>query len=76
MLSIAQERSHLAKAEQDVAEGERRVASQTDLIDRLRRHGHAVEQAEKLLATLKETLQAWRAHREEIRRTLAKLEAN
>lgn len=73
MLSIAEERSHLAKAEQDVAEGERRIAEQTDLVERLKRQGHETDRAEKLLVTLIETLQAWYAHRDEIRRTLAQL---
>lgn len=75
MLSIAEERSHLAKAEQDVAEGERRLAAQTDLAERLKRLGHDSEQAESLLLTFMETLQAWRAHRDEIRRSLARLES-
>ena len=74
MLSIAEERSHLLKAEQDVTEGERRIAEQTNLIERLKRHGHETEQAKELLVTLKETLQTWCAHRDEIRRTLAQLE--
>ena len=62
MLSIAEEQSHLAKAEQDVIEGERRVAEQTDLVERLKQKGHSAEQAERLLVTLKETLQCWCAH--------------
>ena len=75
MLSIAQEQSHLARAEQDVVDGERRIAAQGDLVERLRRHGHPFELAETLLVTFEETLKIWRAHRDEIRRVLAKLEA-
>ncbi|WP_084731291.1 hypothetical protein [Microvirga vignae] len=62
----ALEREHLAKAECDIAEGERRITSQMLLIERMRRDGHDTSEAEKLLRTLRETLAAWQAHREAI----------
>lgn len=74
MLTLAEEREHLAKANRDIGEGERRVAAQQALIVRLRQEGHPVEQAERLLTTLRETLAAWIGHREEIARMIARLE--
>ena len=64
------EREHLAKAERDIAEGERRITKQTLLIEKLREDGHDVAEAEKLLQTLQETLTEWEAHRDEILREL------
>jgi len=64
------EREHLAKAERDIAEGERRITKQTLLIEKLREDGHDVTEAEKLLQTLQETLTEWEAHRDEILREL------
>jgi hypothetical protein len=69
----ALEREHLAKAERDIAEGERRITRQMLLIERMGREGHDTAEAEKLLLTLRETLAEWRAHREEILRELERL---
>lgn len=74
MLDLATEREHLAKADLDLAEGEARISRQIELIDRLRKGGHSVSEAEGLLDTLQQTLQAWQGHREEIIRTIARLE--
>src|SRR3712207_8962150 len=41
-------------------------------IDRMRRDGHDVTEAERLLLTLRETLAAWQDHRDEILRELAR----
>jgi hypothetical protein len=68
----ALEREHLAKAERDIAEGERRITRQMLLIERMGREGHDTAEAEKLLLTLRETLAEWQAHREEILRELAR----
>ena len=64
------EREHLAKAERDIAEGERRITKQALLIEKLREDGHDVTEAEKLLQTLQDTLTEWEAHRDEILREL------
>jgi hypothetical protein len=73
MIDLATEKRTLIKANRDIAEGEERIGRQIDLIGRLRDGGHSVD-AQALLQTLQETLQAWRGHREEILRTIARLE--
>ena len=75
MLDLATEREHLAKADHDIAEGEAGISHQVELIDRLREQGHDLSGAKGLLLTLEQTLQAWRDHREEILRTIARLES-
>lgn len=75
MISIELEREHLARAEQHVREGEERVRLQSDLVDRLRERGHAVAEAEALLALLLDTLRTWRDHRDAIQRTISQIEA-
>jgi hypothetical protein len=75
MLSLATERESLAKADQDITEGEERITRQIDLIQRLRRGGYGVAAAETLLEALRQTLQTWREHRDEILRTIARLES-
>ncbi len=74
MSEIDWERGQLQKADDDILQGRERIARQMDLIDRLRRHDHPVEEAEKLLWTMEETLEAWQAHRSEIIVRLAHLE--
>ena len=74
MLDLATEREHLAKADLDLAEGQARIDRQVELINRLRKGGYSVSEAEGLLDTLQQTLQAWQGHREEIIRTIARLE--
>ena len=74
MTELAEEQAHLAKADRDIVAGEERVDAQMRLITRLDRHRHDTSQAELLLANLQETLAAWRAHRTEILRTIARLE--
>lgn len=75
MADLAMEKEHLAKADRDIAEGERRVAQQAELIEHMRDKGvHGVPEAEGLLRTLRETLQAWRSHRENILKTIARIE--
>ena len=74
MLDLATEKEHLAKAESDIAEGERRITQQTELIERLRRDDHNVGEAETLLETLRQTLRTWQDHRDLILVTIARLE--
>jgi hypothetical protein len=69
------EREQLGKADRDIVEGEERITRQMVLIETMRLDGHDVTEAENLLLTLRETLAAWQAHREEILRELARQEA-
>ena len=71
MPDVAKEQADLEKADRDIREGEARVAQQMRLIDELRRDGHDVADAEKLLRTLEEALDTWKAHRDTIRSMLA-----
>ena len=72
---LATEEAHLEKSERDIADGERRVSAQALLVERLRAGGHDTGTAEALLMTLQQTLEGWRAHREEILRSIARLQA-
>ncbi len=74
MSDLAMERAHLVKAESDIGEGERRVAAQILLIERLRQDGHATGEAERLLVTFEQTLKTWKEHREAILEGIARLE--
>ncbi len=74
-LTLEVERDHLAKADRDIAEGEARVGRQVELVERLREGGQGTSEAETLLETLAGTLQAWRDHRDEILRQIARLES-
>jgi cyclopropane fatty-acyl-phospholipid synthase-like methyltransferase len=73
-LDLQTEREHLAKAERDINEGEARIARQAELLRYMRDAGQDVSQAETLLENLKKTLQIWKEHRDEILRTIARLE--
>jgi hypothetical protein len=70
----AVEREHLAKAELDITEGERRVTSQILRVEEMRLGGHDVSEAEKLLLTLRQTLATWYEHREAILQELSRHE--
>jgi hypothetical protein len=72
MPDVAKEQADLAKADQDVREGEARISHQMALIEELRRDGHETGDAEKLLWTLQQSLEAWKGHRDTIRSILAK----
>lgn len=49
-----------------IAQGERHVAEQEELVERLRSHGHPTDMAEDLLAEFRATLVQHRAHRARI----------
>ncbi len=74
MQDSATEFEHLAKAERDIADGERRVTAQMLVVERLRGAGHDARESERLLLNLQQTLGAWRDHREVILRAIARLE--
>jgi hypothetical protein len=54
----------LAKADRDIAEGERRVAEQIILIEQMRKDGHDTTLAKEFLRNLEQTLEQWYAHRQ------------
>lgn len=70
MPDLATERAHLAKAERDITEGEERIFRQEELVAYLRSRDQNTTEAEALLRVLQETLLAWKAHRDQILRTI------
>ena len=74
MPDLAMERAHLALAERDIIEGEDRVFRQDELMALMRSQGQNTAEAEALLRVLRETLLVWKAHRDQILRTIASLE--
>ena len=62
-----QQEDHLALAKRHIAEGEQRVARQTALIAELASHGYDTTDAELLLKTLQDTLNAMYDHLQLIR---------
>ena len=66
------EQADLDEAEQDIKKGEARISHQLALIDELRRDGHDTREAENLLWTLQQSLEAWKGHRNMIRAMLEK----
>jgi hypothetical protein len=71
VIDLAMEMQHLARADRDIAEGERRIADQGALIDRMRNERIVgVAEAEALLGQLKATLETWRNHRDSILSTI------
>lgn len=74
MPDLAMERAHLALAERDILEGEDRVFRQEELVALMRSRNQDTTKAEALLRLLRETLLIWRAHRDQILRTIANLQ--
>lgn len=72
--NLETERRHLAEADRDIAAGERCVTTQALLVERLRGAGHDTGEAERLLLTLRQTLEAWWGHRELILDEISRLE--
>lgn len=74
MPELEAERGHLAKADRDIADGERRITAQLLLIEELRTGGHDTNEAERLLLALRQTLEGWWEHRTLIVQAIARLE--
>ena len=72
MPDMQQEREHLAKANRDIAHGERRVAEQIILIQQMTEKGQDTALAEEFLRTLEQTLEQWHIHRRLILEALAR----
>ena len=70
----AREGLTLAQADEDIVQGERRVAAQMLLLEELRAGGQDTRLAEKLLASLQATLSEWRTHRALIVQCIAQLD--
>lgn len=70
---LARERVTLAKAEQDLVEGERRISDLERKIAESQAEGRDTMQAERLLGTFRATLIEWQKHRQEILRTIDRL---
>jgi hypothetical protein len=59
----------LRMVDDHIAQGERHVSRQEEIVAWLRSRGHPTEVAEQLLAEFQSTLQQHRAHRELMRRS-------
>ena len=57
------ETRHLAMANRSISEGEARVAEQVELVARLKERGENADSAEVLLDLFRQTLVAWKDHR-------------
>ncbi len=68
------EHQDLAKAEADIAAGERRVAEQILRLEELSRDSHDTTEAERLLRNFEETLEQFRVHRQLILDEIARQE--
>ena len=74
MPDLAMERAHLVLAERDIIEGENRVLRQEELVALMRSRNQNTTEAEALLRVLRETLLIWKAHRDQILRTIVDLQ--
>ena len=74
-MSLEWEKAHLLRADQFVADGERRVNEQATRINHMLDSGHDVAEAQGRLTTLKVALAKWHVHRAEIRQHINRMEA-
>ncbi|WP_114945418.1 hypothetical protein [Microvirga calopogonii] len=74
MTNLQQERDELIQADRHLAEGERRIAEQIDLIQWMNKHGYDTIVAQDLLRLLEETLTIWKEHRQLIMTAIARHE--
>jgi hypothetical protein len=75
MPDLEQERAALLKADQAIADGERRVTEQKIRIRQLIVRGEDTTDALETLRILRESLEIWREHRQSIVDTIARLTA-
>jgi hypothetical protein len=68
----AEEAAHLERADQHIADGQRRIAHQQDLIETKPLDDRHRGEAERLLSLLQQSLRLMLAHRESIVRELEK----
>ena len=74
-MSLEWEKAHLLRADQFVADGERRVSEQATRIKHMLDSGHDVSEAQGRLTTLKVALAKWYVHRAEIHQHINRMEA-
>jgi hypothetical protein len=74
-MSLEWEKAHLLRADQLVADGERRVGEQATHINHMLDSGHDVAEAQGRLTALRATLAKWHVHRAEIRQHINRIEA-
>lgn len=72
-MDLATEKRHLEVAERGMAEGRVRIERQILLIELLRQRGEQVTQAEQLLETFRQTLEAWHRYRDQILSTISRM---
>ena len=65
----------LAKADADLVLGEQRIAEQRLRIERLRRDGQDLDQAEEMLRAFQASLQEWQTHRASIVQLIRQIDA-
>jgi hypothetical protein len=70
MFDLERECDALAKADRDIAEGQRRIAEQKALIASMIGQGLETSLAEELLRTLEQTLYEWKIHQQLIREAI------
>jgi hypothetical protein len=75
MLRLELERLTLVQADRDIEQGEARIERQRELIKHMLTDGRDIGEALVLLNLLRDTLTTWREHRDEIIKTIARLEA-
>ena len=73
---LQKELQDLAKADRDIAEGERRLTEQIALIRLMTERGESTLEAEKIRRNFEETLEVFRSHRRLIAETLARIEGH
>lgn len=69
-MNRAQEAAHLERADQHIADGQRRIAHQQDIIETKPLDDRHRVEAERLLSLLQQSLRLMLAHRESIVREL------
>ena len=74
-LSKQRQRQHLAIADRHIAEGAARIAQQAELARKLDEGGHNTTEAKDLLRVLQQSLDAFKAHRDQIFREMARATA-
>jgi hypothetical protein len=64
------ERAHLAEADRIIDDGTRRIDRQKQVVQKLRRGGHGIHEAERLLALLQKSMTIMQIYRSSILREL------
>jgi hypothetical protein len=72
----AEEAAHLERADQHIADGQRRIARQRDIIETKRLDAPHRGEAERLLILLQQSLRLMVSHRESIARELERQASN